>query len=314
MAERTTTLGRDEERERGKERGREAMNTATKKGKERAEVREDLLPSSDNDEKENEPKGLDEEDRDAYEVFEPGQPWTQVIGTQEQREAWRKGWDLYLEDDDEGLFFDEDEEEEGGEEEGEKEEEDHDRRQGSQAEVDTSEGPSRQLSQQQDAVLEEYVEQEQKQQPTRPWWEKGKTTPLLNDFDEERRKFYLSQAQGAEGENERQSGGTAQDSVHGRIGFQSVTSRQRQVQGQPDLEESGTIARATKIIKKTWSQTMETRRHQQETNPRKNRPSFAHVLGSNSRTLRGGGGGGGSGTSPAGRIRGGQAKARGRRS
>ncbi|PWN91905.1 hypothetical protein FA10DRAFT_265730 [Acaromyces ingoldii] len=292
------------------------MSTATKKGKERAEVREDLLPSSDDEEKENEPKGLDVEDRDAYEVFEPGQPWTQVIGTQEQREAWRKGWDLYLEDDDEGLLFDENEEEEGGEGEGEKEEEDLDRRQGSQAEVDISEGPSRQFSQHQDAVLEEYDKQEQGQQPTRPWWEKGKTTPLLNDFDEERRKFYLSQAQGAEGENERQNDGAAQDSVHGRIGFQSVMSRQRHGQGRPYHEETGTIARATKIIKKTWSQTMETRRHQQETNSRKKRPSFAHALGSNSRTLHGGAGSGGSGsgTSPAGRIRGGQAKARGRRS
>lgn len=289
------------------------MSTATKKGKERAEVREDLLPSSDDDDKENEPKGLDEEDRDAYEVFEPGQPWTQVIGTQEQREAWRKGWDLYLEDDDEGIAF-EDEEEEGEEEEGEKEEEDHDRRQGSQAEVDVSEGPSRQLSQQQDAVLEEDDEQEQEEQPTRPWWEKGKTTPLLNDFDEERRKFYLSQAQGAEGEDGGQNGGTAQKSVHGRIGFQSVMSRQRHGQGRPDLEETGTFARATKIIKKTWSQTMETRRQQQETNSRKRRPSFAHALGSNSRILRRGGSGSGSGTSPAGRIRGGQAKARGRRS
>ena len=89
-----------------------------------------------------------------FDLFEPGNPWTQTLSTQAQRQIWRK--EVYLE---------------------------------SQTMSPTSQPVEDGLDSGDPGTGEGEV-----RGSGRPWWSSGKTAPHLSDFDGARRAFYLAQA------------------------------------------------------------------------------------------------------------------------
>lgn len=147
----------------------------------------------------------EEEDEGSYDLFEPGNPWSQKISTQIQRRNWRKI--VYLESDEATaedqmisqapqlpsntsidsqcerpipatngtvttIIIDDDDDEAKDDDDDYLFEASTPRR--TSKDIQSDRGRTRDIS--------------------KPWWSNGRTAPLLQDFDGSRRSFYMAQA------------------------------------------------------------------------------------------------------------------------
>lgn len=130
--------------------------------------------------------GEEEQERGQHlDIFETGNIWTQVGITQAQRKAWQNGSDVYDEEfepvDIDGrlknrIALDSDQE-------SNQDEEEPSLSKDSDLHLNHSQSPS-----------EDAENLASTTQSSQSWWKEGKTAPLLNQYDEERRLWYLAQA------------------------------------------------------------------------------------------------------------------------
>lgn len=154
-----------------------------------------------------------------FDPFEAGCIWTQVASTQAQRLAWRRGWHvgstdiddldeakLTVEKNDDYFDYEETDAEldrtqvqtllQSGEQDTSAAEHDPDSTVAhlghlsqDAAPIEDSWDDGKRASH---SSAESSAQQQQQQQSQ--WWQKGRTAPLLHDFDEERRLWYMEQA------------------------------------------------------------------------------------------------------------------------